>query len=303
MGGDVDPEAVAKNLSALANPLRIRILLALAETRQPSWEHRGLSYSELRSAVNVEDGGRFNYHINELRDQFVRRADGEYWLTTAGSCVVDEIYARTFSDGHEAISGPVEWRCPADGERLEATLDDGVITVSCPDHGIVFDMLLSFNSPRGRGLDELFAWANRRALWYLESVSWDVCPHCAGRFEEATITTHRPEPGSRLETLRWDSSTMVMVGMRCRRCGVSFRVPAFHYALTRAPTIAFLHDHGIDYRTLELEYGSTSWDCECEKLDDGVHVRFAIDDERLEIELDSALETRTYRRTSLAEER
>lgn len=303
MSGDVDPDAVADNIAALANPLRIRILLALAETGRPSWDHRGMSYSDLRSAVDVEDGGRFNYHVNELRDRFVRSEEGRYWLTTAGSRVVDEIYARTFSGGHESASGPLEWTCPADEQRLNATFEDGVITVSCPNHGVVFDMTLSFNSPQGRDLDELFAWANRRALWYLESVSWDVCPHCAGRFGEATITTHSPEPGSRLETLRWDASTMVMAGMRCQRCGVAFRIPAFHYALTRSPTIAFLHEHGIDYRTLELEYGSTSWNCESEELDDGVLVRFTIDDERLEIELDSALDTRSYRRTSLAKER
>jgi hypothetical protein len=95
----------------------------------------------------------------------------------------------------------------------------------------------------------------------------------------------------------------VLVGIRCRQCSVSFRIPAFHYALTRPPTIAFLHDHGINYRTLELKYGSISLDCESEELDDGVLVRFGINDEQLEIELDSALDTRSYRRTSLAEER
>ncbi|ELY92129.1 DUF7351 domain-containing protein [Natrinema altunense] len=303
MGGDVDPETVAENLAALANPLRIRILLALAETRRPSWEHRGMRYSDLRSAVAVEDGGRFNYHLNELRDQFVRGAEGKYWLTTAGSRIVDQVYARTFSGAHEAISGPVEWHCPAGEARLDATFEDGILTVSCPNHGVLFDMRLSFTAPRGRDLDELFAWANRRALWYLESVSWDVCPHCAGHFEELTFTTRSLEPDTRLETLRWDTSTMVMAGLRCRQCGVSFRIPAFHYALTRAPTIAFLHDHDIDYRTLELEYGSPSWACESEVLDDGVVIRFAIDDDQLEIELDSELYTRSYRRTSLTGER
>ncbi|WP_339102635.1 winged helix-turn-helix domain-containing protein [Haloterrigena salinisoli] len=302
MDGDVDPEAVAESLSALANPLRVRILLALAETRRPNWDHRGMSYSDLRSAVDVEDGGRFNYHVNELRDRFVRREEGRYWLTTAGSRVVDEIYARTFSGGHESVSGPLEWTCPAGGKRLEAAVDNGVITASCPEHGVLFDMMLSFGSPRNRDPDELFAWANRRALWYLESVSWDVCPHCAGRFGEATITTHSPEPGSRLETFGLDASTLVMAEMRCRQCGVSFRIPAFYYALTRAPTVAFLHDHGIDYRTPELEYGSTAWDCESEALEDGVLVRFEIDGDRFEIELDGALDTRTYRRASATED-
>ncbi|WP_135830552.1 ArsR/SmtB family transcription factor [Halorussus halobius] len=301
MGEDVDPEAVADNLAALANPLRIRILLALAETRRPSWDHRGMSYSDLRSAVDVEDGGRFNYHVNELRDQFVRGEEGRYWLTTAGSRVVDEVYARTFSGSHEPISGPVDWTCPADEEQLEATVEDGIITVSCPNHGVLFDMTLSFNAYRDRDLDELFAWANRRALWYLESVSWDVCPHCSGHLGGPNLAARRPESDAGVETLPGDTSTLVMAGTYCRECGVSFRIPAFFYALTRPPAVAFLHDHGIDYRTLELEYGSTSWDFESEELDDGVLVRLAIGDERLEIELDGALDTRSYRRAPLTE--
>ncbi|PSQ48787.1 hypothetical protein BRD19_05645 [Halobacteriales archaeon SW_7_65_23] len=51
-------ETAADGLSVLANPLRLRILLALSETHQPDWEQRGMSYSDLRSAVDVEDGVR-----------------------------------------------------------------------------------------------------------------------------------------------------------------------------------------------------------------------------------------------------
>lgn len=34
--------------------------------------------------MDIEDGGRFNYHINELRDRFVQGEEGRYWLTTPG---------------------------------------------------------------------------------------------------------------------------------------------------------------------------------------------------------------------------
>jgi DNA-binding transcriptional ArsR family regulator len=297
MDGDRDTEDIASNFSALASPLRVRILLALTETRQTNWDHRGMSYSDLRSAVDVGDGGRFNYHLNKLRDQFVRGEDGHYWLTSAGSRVVDEIYAETFSGTQTAVSGPVDWTCPSDGNQLEATLENGTFSVSCPDHGVVFDMWLSFNVADGREMDELFAWANRRALWYLESVSWDVCPHCAGRFGEPTIETASLEGNDRLDALERDDSTVVTVGMACQRCGVSFRIPAFQYALTRPPAIAFFHDHGLDYRSLELDFGSSSWSHECVEQDDGIVIRLAIEDEQLELELDRNLDTRTYRRT------
>ncbi|WP_207587225.1 DUF7351 domain-containing protein [Halomontanus rarus] len=298
MDHSVAVEDAADNISALANSLRIRILLALAETRHPNWDHRGMSYSDLRSAVDVEDGGRFNYHLDRLREQFVRGTDGHYWLTTAGFRIVDDVFAGAFTGDHETVSGPVDWTCPSDGEQLEATLESGVLSVSCPDHGVVFDMTLSFNAAEGREFDELFAWANRRTLWYCEVVAWDVCPHCAGRFDEATIDAASVSDHSWFAAIGCESSTVVTFGLRCQRCGVSFRMPALYYVLTRPPTIAFFHDHDVDYRSLELEYGSDSWAWGTIPREDGALVRLAVDDERLEIELDRTLEIRSYRRTA-----
>ncbi|WP_425494318.1 DUF7351 domain-containing protein [Natronoglomus mannanivorans] len=140
--------------------------------------------------------------------------------------------------------------------------------------------------------------ANRRTLWYCEAITWDVCPHCAGHFDEATIDTVSVSDYPWFAAIGCESSTLVTFGLRCQRCGVSFRMPAFYYVLTRPPTIAFFHDHDIDYRSLELEYGSYSWTWETIPREDGVPVRLVIDDELLEIELDRTLETRSYRRTA-----
>lgn len=299
---DRDVEEIAAGFSALANPLRVRILLALTETREADWDHQGMSYSDLRSAVAVEDGGRFNYHLDELRDQFVRGNEGHYRLTSAGSRVVDEIYTGTFSGAAETVSGELDRTCPDDGKQLEATFENGVISVSCPDHGQLFDMWLRFNAATDRDLDELFAWGNRRGLWYLESVSWDVCPHCAGRFGDATFQTVGADEKARLGVLDETETQIVTAEMECRRCGISFGVPAHEYALTRPPTIAFLHDHGIDYRSLDLECGTVEWAHEATQTAEGVRVQFFVEDERLALELDNSLETQSYRRHSVSAE-
>jgi hypothetical protein len=291
MDSDRNVDDIAASFGALSNPLRVRILLALTETRRADWDHEGMSYSDLRAAVAAEDGGRFNYHLDELRGQFVRGKDGHYWLTSAGSRVVDEIYAGTFSGAPEGISGPVRRSCPEDGKPREATFEDGVLSVSCPEHGTVFDMWLRFGAAADRDLEELFAWANRRGLWYLESVSWDVCPHCAGQFGEATF---RPAGGDDST----DTAGSVIVDMTCDSCAISFGIPAHQYALTRPPTIAFLHDHGIDYRSLAVEYGAAEWAHETTRTDSGVLVCFTVDGERLELELGQSLETQSYRRDS-----
>jgi DNA-binding transcriptional ArsR family regulator len=44
----------------------------------------GLRFSTLRSRVGVTDSGRFNYHLNRLRETLVRKVDGRYVLTDVG---------------------------------------------------------------------------------------------------------------------------------------------------------------------------------------------------------------------------
>jgi citrate synthase len=78
-------EAISETLATLSEPSRLEILLALYDTDGP------LAYSTLRDATTIDDKGRFNYHLRQLRDYFVTdEADG-YVLTDAGRRVVDTV--------------------------------------------------------------------------------------------------------------------------------------------------------------------------------------------------------------------
>ncbi|PSQ04470.1 ArsR family transcriptional regulator [Halobacteriales archaeon QS_6_71_20] len=104
----------ADALSALASEHRIAILRELAAADWP------LSFSELRERIGMRDGGRFNYHLGELRDRFVRERDGGYVLGHAGERVVlaagdlDPAGAAALADG-SGDSGPDD-ACPVCGE-------------------------------------------------------------------------------------------------------------------------------------------------------------------------------------------
>jgi citrate synthase len=79
----VDPAAAS--LSTLADPARLEILLALADAETP------IAYSTLRAATTIEDKGRFNYHLRQLRGTFVAdRGDG-YALRPVGERVVETL--------------------------------------------------------------------------------------------------------------------------------------------------------------------------------------------------------------------
>jgi DNA-binding transcriptional ArsR family regulator len=69
-------------LAVLGDETRIAILRGLAAAEEP------LAFTELRRRAGVDDAGRFNYHLSELREYFVREAEGGYAFREAGSRVV-----------------------------------------------------------------------------------------------------------------------------------------------------------------------------------------------------------------------
>ena len=74
--GALDP--VSETFGALSDPARLEILVALARGETP------MAYSTLRAATNVQDKGRFNYRVRQLRGEFIQRTDDGYVLTDGG---------------------------------------------------------------------------------------------------------------------------------------------------------------------------------------------------------------------------
>ncbi|ELY71385.1 winged helix-turn-helix domain-containing protein [Natrinema versiforme] len=76
-GDGLDLEAVSNDLELLSSPVRLEILLTLADRDHP------IRYGELREAVSIEDNGQLNYHLRRL-ESAVTGDDGEYALTARG---------------------------------------------------------------------------------------------------------------------------------------------------------------------------------------------------------------------------
>ena len=66
----------------LSAPNRLEILLALARADTP------VAYSTLRNVTDVDDKGQFNYHVRQLRGEFLEQGEDGYALTDAGSGLV-----------------------------------------------------------------------------------------------------------------------------------------------------------------------------------------------------------------------
>ncbi|MFC7074137.1 winged helix-turn-helix domain-containing protein [Halovenus rubra] len=102
--------------SILGDETRLTILLELADAFQT--ESDGLSFSELRRRVGVEDSGQFNYHLDKLSEGFIEKADDKYSIRSSGLAVVSAVYAGTYGDGSGDETAESSWDCPKCGDPL-----------------------------------------------------------------------------------------------------------------------------------------------------------------------------------------
>jgi hypothetical protein len=82
----VDRAALSDALALLGDETRLAVVLELAAAEAlPDGD--ALSFSTLRERVGVRDSGRFNYHLDRLRDRFVDHGPDGYRLTSQGVAV------------------------------------------------------------------------------------------------------------------------------------------------------------------------------------------------------------------------
>lgn len=228
-----DVEATADAFNRLSDPVRVDLLRELwLEGR-----HDPVQYAELQDAVGVRDSGRFNYHLTQLTGVFVEKTDRGYSLTSAGLAVVDAVQAGTFAPAETVEPTALDSDCPRCGVPFEASYDDGLFEVACPDCGLVGSLFVF--PPRGvevrdptdaahaHGIDA-YSRSQRAAL--------GLCPYCGGR---TTTSIQRIDPNSGHD---------VVARHQCRDCEGRVNAPVGSYAHHQPATMAFCHDHGVDPR-------------------------------------------------------
>lgn len=224
----LSPEAA---FALLGSDLRLAIIRALGEAEGP------LSFSSLRERVGERDSGRFNYHLGQLVDHFVRRADGDageagYELTLAGSRVVGAVLEGTYTAS--AAFEPIEVGepCPLCGGSILAEYADERVVVHCVDCG---DLTNQFSFPPGTigqfEREELPEAFDRWLRTTIPRLVGRFCLNCSGRLDATLETDDDPEA----TVVRFD----------CPRCGSTARVSPSVVVLYHPAGVAFCYDHGL----------------------------------------------------------
>ncbi len=235
------PPAVppAEAFRLLADETRVAILRALYDAGGPEGPGR-LAYADLMDAVGLEDSGKFNYHLSELRGPFVRKTGTGYGLRRAGAEACRLIARDLYREPPDAAALALSSACELCDGTLELRYDGEWAKLVCAACGNrVSGVPMPPGAVDGRDRDALLDGVDRRVRQWSVALGGGVCVHCGGdldgglyRPSETPVEIPRPTTVHRMQ--------------ECRHCGGMFFGATGGVLLTDPGVVAFHLDHGVD---------------------------------------------------------
>lgn len=258
-----DAEAAADAFDALSDPTRVAILRELVSQ---FYEGDGspVGFAELRRAVGIDDPGRFNYHLDTLRERFVVKHDEGYAPTVAGLRAIESAEAGVYTDDPDPMVGTVDYGCPECAAPLTASYENRWISVACDDHGTVFKTLVHSSVGAEGSLADVIEYAAGEMWRRLDRTTDGVCPVCRGA-------------GLSLSFREVDGA--VVADCVCDECYFEEAQPVVLFALSHPSALSLLRDRGFDV-PYDLPFESfDDWIDDTQFVDDGraVDLTLAID--------------------------
>lgn len=220
---------------ALGDETRIRILRELGAA--DGW----LSFSALRSRVDVDDSGRFNYHLDQLRGRYVENTDDGYLLTRAGLRVTGAIVASAYADGETIGPEPAPHACPICGADREVVYEDSAVRLRCTsddDHRWLSP--LPPGATADRSLADLLDLGTTVNRYYGELAADGTCPQCFGHVDVEMRDADDLEHGA-------GGHDYVFQGV-CDECGFPIGGGVGSLVTEHPAVVAAYHEHGVDVR-------------------------------------------------------
>ena len=281
----VDP---SEAFSLVASETRFAVLEGLWDLTSGTGESSA-SFADLREASGVRDSGQFNYHLDQLTPQFVRKVDDEYQLTTAGRRVVGAAFSGGFTDLETAIEPRPVRDCPECGDTITLEYENGGMRLTCRGCGHhEADMQAPPALVATANADDLETLLGKHLLTEIQRLNRGFCLYCGGPLDEQI---RRDDRGQLHE--EWS------VSFSCTVCGhVSYSMVA-GVVLDHPAVVSLLHDAGVDIRETPLWELDPLLDAtERVVAEDPLRVETTVetDDGAVTLELDESLSVVEYER-------
>lgn len=301
-----DPEEA---FAALADETRVAIIRALWD---PDHEGDGgtwpaLTFSELREAVGMRDSGQFNYHLDQLRDVFVRKTERGYTLTMAGREINGAVLGGVFTLEGDIDPITLDSPCELCGAVRVLTYENERVQISCTDCSTRSDQDVPPGVLEGLDREAIPPVAVRYFQSTVQQLRRGFCSFCDGRLERDLVSLADIVPGdgsdeaAGLDSAAW--SDLPLVSYKCPRCAGAPQVDLATALLDEPSVVSFYHDHGVDVRDPSWWLAEAFDPEQSGFLDqDGgrAYVDFEADDERLRVVVDDDIEVRVAQRSERA---
>lgn len=298
---------------SLADDTRLAILKAMWEAYDPM-NPEPIPFSDLRKRVEVDDPGRFNYHLGKLTSHFIRRTEDGYEFREAGKRIMRVVISGTAVDSVTIDSTEIDVACIFCGGQTAIEYEDGLLSHRCIECSsrCVADYppsLLSQAELPAAGLldretDEVYA-SNQVWIKHREASVMDgVCPECSGPMPVDSIRIcddHQPNP---TDEDVCDSCGSIFWGLAhhvCEVCKFHMQLPTSLYPPTHPAVLAFYHEHGIEFDLASHEDRRYVLDYEQEVVsEDPLRIRTTVplDGDQLAVEFDDQMQVTDVRELS-----
>lgn len=302
----IEPLSLDESLSIVGEHTRATIIIELggARTTDPTVPN-ALTFSELMERADIEDSGRFNYHLDKLVGPFVKKDSDGYSLRLPGQLIYEALVAGTLTD-RKAIEPFQVGTCPECDAQLSAAYHpDHLLTVECPGCETLFDAAhLPARGIEDRENDELLEAAYQRRHHKLATMRRGVCHICGAVVNRALEPTTSITYGS--ASVEEMAGLDVYAVLECTGCRASLVGHPTNIAVTTPTVIGFFADHDLDValsRWWKNPIAAARDSIEIIEEDPiSVRIPFEIDGDHLSVVIDNELQVvhskRTEERTS-----
>lgn len=240
--------------SVLGNETRLSILLALWEALDPEGTENAVPFSVLRKNVGARDSGRFNYHLDKLAGQFIRKNDDGYELRHAGLRFVQTVIAGAGIDTPSVEATELDKDCKYCGAPTEIFYEDQYLYKVCTACegclGAAYDLpdgtiTAAPFDPTGltnRSPEEAYHAAWSPGVTFLAACE-GVCGVCSGPIEASIhICENHASDGVCSNCGRLPA---IMTHFRCPVCKHLTAAPPYKLVAYHPAVVGFYYEHGI----------------------------------------------------------
>lgn len=237
---------------AIGHPDRLSILEVLIEARRSDGTPY-VRFTGLRDQSDIDDTGRFNYHLDQLVGTLVTKTDDGYCLSSYAHRILAPMMGGVYDPERATQPIDADGECHLCGAPLRIEPDENILELVCEQGHVNNQGLLGYPGVVG---DRSQPAANDALglinLQGTELATSGVCPTCHGTVEGRIRQVSDDEIGeivrSEHDSDRLHSERVFVFEAPCETCGNQFATSVGGCVATHPAVVSFLFDYGIDVR-------------------------------------------------------